>query len=354
MDLFLTVVFLHRLSLHHQSVQIGAGKHTLYSLVNTAEAAALLDKTQRIIDKNQYIPPLYCSIDICGNLQTLVQFIIRGWGAYYLVSSGRVRYVRENLVMADGAVIALDWAVGLNNNEVDNSSSFSGGSNRSGANNGSNGNINKIISNGSDGKREEEIGNDLNNWVKENDPKGESLKWVEDDMPTIVMHHGLCGDSFSEHIVLQAHTFLTNRRPFRVVVVVARGCGGLPLQTSDGMNGARTEDLKEAIAYIQSKRPKSRLFGVGFSLGAAILLNHLGEVGAEALLEGAAAVCPPWDGRKRGPVFPLWGWVLALPVKMYAIRHRDQLKKGGVDVWGVLKAWDLKTVSPALHSSFSS
>lgn len=83
-----------------------------------------------------------------------------------------------------------------------------------------------------------------------------------------------------------AERFLTDeRRKYRVVVVVMRGCGQLSLNTSDAMNGARTSDLKEAIDYVRKVLPDSPLYGMGFSLGAGLMLKYLGQEGSDTKLQ---------------------------------------------------------------------
>ena len=41
--------------------------------------------------------------------------------------------------------------------------------------------------------------------------------------------------------------------------------------------------------------PDAPLFAIGWSLGANILTNFLGEEGSKAKLKGAAALCNPFD-----------------------------------------------------------
>ncbi len=56
-----------------------------------------------------------------------------------------------------------------------------------------------------------------------------------------------------------------------------RGCGGLEL--SVGLHSAaNTDDLRMAVELVTKRYPLSPLFVVGYSLGANILVNYLGEV----------------------------------------------------------------------------
>lgn len=56
-----------------------------------------------------------------------------------------------------------------------------------------------------------------------------------------------------------------------VVVMVARGCGGVPLTTPEGFHAARISDFEYALQEIQRQRPRDRLYAAGFSLGAGLL-----------------------------------------------------------------------------------
>ena len=62
------------------------------------------------------------------------------------------------------------------------------------------------------------------------------------------------------------------------------------------------------VPYVRSRYPSAPLFAIGWSLGANILVNYLGEEGAAAAaasaagrpappppLDGAASMCNPFD-----------------------------------------------------------
>ena len=109
------------------------------------------------------------------------------------------------------------------------------------------------------------------------------------------------------------------------------------------MNGSRTSDFREAINHIHSKSPKSRLFSMGFSLGAGVLLKYLGEDGVKTPIEAAASISPPWDGERQSPFFPLWSVFLSVPVKLYALRHRSRLSDK-LSLFSILIAGNLRQV----------
>jgi predicted alpha/beta-fold hydrolase len=309
MDFFLTGLLCHRWLLNHNYLRGNANQHIIYSAIASAEGLSLTARTKHVLDKNPYLPPVYCSFDVYGQLQTTVQFIIRNIGALYLTQSGRLKYRRELLRLDDGACIALDWVVPM----PDLCSASVGAHSHS-----------AVTSTPDE---------------------------LENNIPIVIMHHGLCGDSNSEHVVFMVRRLLNSVRKFRIVVVVARGCGGSELLTSDTMHGARTEDLRAAIKHIHSKSPNSRIFGMSFSLGAGIMLKYLGEGGEMAPLSAAVCLSPPWDGDKKSPFFSLWAMFLAVPVKLYAIKHRKSLKSS-LSLWRILTAFDLSSVDAQLAESY--
>ena len=310
MEIFLISMFCQNWMTYHSSLRQQANCHELYSVGDDKDVMSLLTRTHKVLEKHPYNPPLYCSFDIHGQLQTTIQFLIRNIGAQYLILSGNVVFERELLTVEDGGLVALDW-ISLS------SSSSSAAAAAAAAAAIPVPTSARTVSTG--------ICTDSNPMNAENENENDCEN--ENDVPTIIMHHGLCGDASSEHIVFMARKFLSSPvQKFRVVCVVMRGCGGLDLMTSHAMHGARTCDLKGAIEHIHRKLPRSRLFGIGFSLGAGVMLKYLGQEGGNTCLEGAYCVSPPWDGKNQSMFFPLWALFLAIPVKIYALRHRQCFK----------------------------
>ena len=316
MEIFLISMFCQNWMTYHSSLRQLANCHKLYSVGDDKDVMSLLTRTHRVLEKHPYNPPLYCSFDIHGQLQTTIQFLIRNIGAQYLILSGKVVFERELLTLEDGGLVALDWITLSHASSTYSTSSPSSSPLSSSSSSAAAAAIPVptaalTVSTG--------ICADSNPM----DAESENVS----DLPTIIMHHGLCGDASSEHIVFMARKFLSSPvQKFRVVCVVMRGCGGLDLMTSHAMHGARTCDLKGAIEHIHRKLPRSRLFGIGFSLGAGVMLKYLGQEGGNTCLEGAYCVSPPWGGKKQSMFFPLWTLFLAIPVKVYALRHRQCFK----------------------------
>jgi hypothetical protein len=51
----------------------------------------------------------------------------------------------------------------------------------------------------------------------------------------------------------------------------------------------------QVISYVRERYPDSTLFAAGWSLGANILVNYLGEQGPDTPLEAAVSMCNPFD-----------------------------------------------------------
>uniref|UniRef100_A0A7S3PFG1 Serine aminopeptidase S33 domain-containing protein n=1 Tax=Aplanochytrium stocchinoi TaxID=215587 RepID=A0A7S3PFG1_9STRA len=127
----------------------------------------------------------------------------------------------------------------------------------------------------------------------------------DDSYPIVFLHHGLCGSSRS-HYVLSAVNYFLKTQKYRVVVMVARGCGEVPLTTSEGFNAARADDIRQALNLVFERHPTSHVFGVGWSLGAGLMANYIGEEGNNCRLSGACVISPCWDFMARSPWFPIW------------------------------------------------
>jgi predicted alpha/beta-fold hydrolase len=83
----------------------------------------------------------------------------------------------------------------------------------------------------------------------------------------------------------------------RVFRMDMRGCGaGLEVARKPTHCGC-SDDVGAAVRYITNHSPVSPIFVVGFSLGGALALKLLAEIGDEPLgnLNRVLAVCPPLD-----------------------------------------------------------
>ena len=113
--------------------------------------------------------------------------------------------------------------------------------------------------------------------------------------PNVLLVHGLCGCHASGYM-LRMMRRLVHRR-VRVFRMDLRGCGAGEGLAQSPTHCLRIEDAQAALNFIARCCPDSATRLVGFSLGGAITLNLLGEIGASSVgnLEAAIAVCPPID-----------------------------------------------------------
>ena len=147
---------------------------------------------------------------------------------------------------------------------------------------------------------------------------------LADDAPTIILFHGLVGDSQSEYIFHL--TWHLMEAGYRVAVMIARGCGDLELTSCASFIGKKENDVHCCIVRVKKRYPRSKLFFLGFSLGAASTLNYLAEFDSRNCKELTAAMCisPPWNMQlQQGDrwLMNLWFILLVMPVKAYIFRH---------------------------------
>ena len=115
-----------------------------------------------------------------------------------------------------------------------------------------------------------------------------------DSKPMLVVLHGLSGGSHELYLrcVLAP---LVKGGQWKAVVVNSRGCARSKI-TSDVLYNARaTWDARQTIKWLRKKFPNRPLFGCGFSLGANILTNYLGEEGEACELKAAVLISNVWN-----------------------------------------------------------
>lgn len=115
-----------------------------------------------------------------------------------------------------------------------------------------------------------------------------------DDTPTLVLLHGLTGGSHESYIRALVET-MTKDHGYRCVVFNARACANTELTSAQLYCGSWTEDLRIVVKHIRKTLPESKLMSVGFSLGANILMNYMGEEGDQCEFLGAISVGNPFD-----------------------------------------------------------
>lgn len=115
--------------------------------------------------------------------------------------------------------------------------------------------------------------------------------------PLFISVHGLTGGAHENYIratLEEVHKILPN---CEMSVITSRGCNRTKITTPQLFNGAWTEDLRKYIQYVIKKQPNRPIFLGGYSLGASILANYLGQEGCNVpeQVKCALLVCNPWD-----------------------------------------------------------
>lgn len=55
-----------------------------------------------------------------------------------------------------------------------------------------------------------------------------------------------------------------------------------------------TDDTRDALRYVSHLYPKAPLIGLGFSLGAGVIVRYLGEEKENSRLSSGCALCSVW------------------------------------------------------------
>jgi predicted alpha/beta-fold hydrolase len=116
---------------------------------------------------------------------------------------------------------------------------------------------------------------------------------LPDDAPVLVLMSGIAGgshDKYLKHFLRRAHL-----AGYRCVAFNCRGTSDSPLTTPQFYSASFTGDVRAVVNEIAGRWPDAQLFAVGWSLGANILTNFLGEEGEACKLSGAVAMCNPFD-----------------------------------------------------------
>jgi len=109
--------------------------------------------------------------------------------------------------------------------------------------------------------------------------------------PIVILFHGLAGSFQSPYIqgVMRALDYAG----FSSVIMHFRGCSGKENLKARSYHSGDTNDALEFISSVKKRYPDAKLFAVGYSLGANMLLKLLGETKEKSLLDAAVAVSAP-------------------------------------------------------------
>ncbi|KAL3480662.1 Alpha/Beta hydrolase protein [Aspergillus californicus] len=116
----------------------------------------------------------------------------------------------------------------------------------------------------------------------------------DDNKPMLVVLHGLSGGSHELYLRHVVHPMISDGS-WEACVVNSRGCAQTKISTGVLYNARATWDVRQAVKWLRAAFPNRPLFGIGFSLGANILTNYLGEEGDNCQLTAAVICASPWN-----------------------------------------------------------
>jgi predicted alpha/beta-fold hydrolase len=121
------------------------------------------------------------------------------------------------------------------------------------------------------------------------------LQASDDSSPMLVVLHGLSGGSHEQYLRHALRPLVYGEGGWKACVVNARGCSWSKITTPWMFNARATWDIRQVVKWLRKTWPKRRLYAAGYSLGANILCNYLGEEGENCKIEAAVLVCNPWN-----------------------------------------------------------
>lgn len=107
-----------------------------------------------------------------------------------------------------------------------------------------------------------------------------------------VLFHGLEG-SVKSHYANDMLSVL-HQEGWRAVMMHFRGCSGESNRLPRAYHSGDTGDALSLLQHLEEKFPHLPKVGLGFSLGANMLLKLLGEHPGQSWLKGAVAISPPF------------------------------------------------------------
>ncbi|OAX84910.1 hypothetical protein ACJ72_00696 [Emergomyces africanus] len=120
-----------------------------------------------------------------------------------------------------------------------------------------------------------------------------ALPSATDTTPMLVILHGLSGGS---HEIYLRHVIAPLLEAgWAACVLNFRGCAKSRITSPILYNARATWDVRQIVGWLRGAFPQRKLFGIGFSLGANILTNYLGEEGESCPLSAAVICSSPWN-----------------------------------------------------------
>jgi len=114
-----------------------------------------------------------------------------------------------------------------------------------------------------------------------------------DNKPMLIALHGLTGGS--HEVYLRETIAPLTASGWSACVVNGRGCAQSRITTPQLFNSRATWDVRQTVKLLRRLFPNRPLYAVGFSLGANILTNYVGEEGESCILKAAVSCSNPWN-----------------------------------------------------------
>jgi len=118
---------------------------------------------------------------------------------------------------------------------------------------------------------------------------------ADSSAPLLITLHGLSGGSHEQYVRQCLQTFTGKAGGWQALVINARGCCYTRVTGKELFNARATWDIRQFVKWARQQWPKRRMFAMGFSLGANILCNYIGEEGEACELEAGVLVGNPWN-----------------------------------------------------------
>ncbi|KAJ9148254.1 Medium-chain fatty acid ethyl ester synthase/esterase 1 [Pleurostoma richardsiae] len=116
-----------------------------------------------------------------------------------------------------------------------------------------------------------------------------------DNRPMLIVLHGLSGGSHEIYLRHAIAPLLLGDGGWEACVVNSRGCANSDITSGVLFNARATWDVRQVVKWARETFPSRPLFGLGFSLGANIITNYIGEEGSDCVLKGAVVVGNPFN-----------------------------------------------------------
>lgn len=154
----------------------------------------------------------------------------------------------------------------------------------------------------------------------------------DDTKPMIISLHGLSGGS--HELYLRAVLAPLVEQGWEGCVVNSRGCANSKITTHQLFNARWTNDVREVVKFLRKIYPNRPFYAVGFSLGANILTNYLGEEGEKVDIRAAAVCSSPWKLEVSSMALnrtfigrEIYSRVMGTNLKKLVDAHKDVLKE---------------------------